>query len=468
MAFAHEIYLALAALVLFVFTLNEPTKGVPRKVALLLAAGAVISSICVFNGQAEMFSGSYRIDAFSQSFKVMIALGFFLVVAFGEGLNGIERKNEADYFMFLTLSILGLTFLVSANELLTLYIALELSSYSLYILVPLRRIEFDSQVEAGIKYVLFGAAASGITLFGMSYVFGLAHTTNIDELLKIYPQIASSTMGLVGLSMMFAGFFFKLAVFPFHLWTPDIYQGAANETSGIIATLPKIGAVAILIRLVGMGETASSFTALLSMLAIISMFFGNLSALVQTDVKRLLAFSSIAHAGYMLTGVLTNSINSHASVMYYVGGYLLMNLALFFVVYSIAPRGENITVDDLKGLHKRSPILAFTLAVGAFGLAGIPPTAGFAGKFFILTSAYEQGHKWLVILAALNTAIAIFYYLKMVKAAYSADPEEGIEVKSPVNNSITAKLLGAGFIASILALGAFPDAVINIFRNALS
>ena len=179
MTFAHEIYIALAALVLFILTLVEPGKGKPRFVALLLAAGAVISAVVAFGAHGELFYGTYRVDGFSQSFKLLIALGFLLVVLFGEGLRGVDEENEAEYFLFLSISVLGLTFLASSVELLTLYIALELSSYSLYIMVPLRRRGQDKHIEAGIKYVLFGAVASGVSLFGMSYVFGLAHQLNL-------------------------------------------------------------------------------------------------------------------------------------------------------------------------------------------------------------------------------------------------------------------------------------------------
>lgn len=467
--FAHEIYLSLTTLALFMVTLFDVEKATPRRFALALSAGGVLSALAAFGASGELFGQAYRVDAFSQTFKLLIALGFFLAIAFSEGLKGVEEEHRPEYYMFLSMSVLGLTLLSSATDLLALYIALELSSYSLYIMVPLRRKEQGHQIEAAIKYVLFGAATSGISLFGMSYVFGLAQTTNIDQLLKIYPAIAATPMGLVALSMMFAGFFFKLAMFPFHFWTPDIYEGAANETSAVIATLPKIGAVAILIRLGGMGENVASFAGLLGVLAALSMTYGNFSALMQTDLKRLLAFSSISHAGYMMTGILTGSVSGYAGAIYYVGGYLLMNLALFHVIYALSPRGENVSLADLKGLYRRSPVLAFTLLVGAFGLAGIPPTAGFAGKFMVLTAAFQKGYTWLVILAALNTAVSAFYYLKMVRAAYS--PEEntgGAELKPEVAVSVWAKGLAVGFTAAILIIGSLPDAFLNVFRSALS
>jgi NADH-quinone oxidoreductase subunit N len=466
MPFAHEIYLCLASLVLFGLCLAHPKPGAARRAALVLSAGAVATAVWAFGFRADLFSGTYRVDDFSQAFKILVALGFFLAVAFGEGLRGIDREHETDYFLFLSLSVLGLTFLTSSVELLTLYIALELSSYSLYILVPLRSGVHGRQAEAGIKYVLFGAVASGVSLFGMSYVFGLAKTTQLDELVRLFPQIAATPIGILALAMMLGGFFFKLALFPFHFWTPDIYQGTANETAGVIATLPKIGAVAVLIRLTGLaGHQGGTFTTVLMVLAALSMTYGNLAALVQTDLKRLLGFSSISHAGFMMMGILSGSIQGYAGAMYYVGGYLLMNLALFYVIYSLAPAGENVTLEHLTGLHKRAPLLAFTLATAAFGLAGIPPTVGFSGKFFVLTAALQQGHLALVIVAALNTAVGIFYYLKMVRASYSG--EAGETLGGPVPLSLLARALGCGFTLAILLVGAFPGPILDLLRHAV-
>ncbi len=467
MAFAHETYLCLAALALFFLSLAHTRPGTARRAALALSAVGVLTALWGLGARGDLFAGTYRVDAFSQAFKLMVALGFFLAVAFGEGLRGVEQEHEPEYFMFLSLSVLGLTFLVSGVELLTIFIALELSSYSLYILVPLRRPEYTWQVEAGIKYILFGALASGISLFGMSYVFGLAHTTRVDELLRVFPDLAASPLGLIGLTLMLGGFFFKLALFPFHLWTPDIYQGAANETSGVIATLPKIGAVAVLIRLTGLGGQESGFLLVLTLFAVLSMTYGNLAALVQEDLKRLLAYSSMSHAGFMMTGILSGSVQGYAGAMYYVAAYLLMNLALFYVIYSLSPRGENVTLDHLRGLHRRAPLLALTLAVASFGLAGIPPTAGFAGKFFVLAAALARGHLALVIIAALNTAISIFYYLKMVKAAYSPE-EEDAERGAAIGLSPLGWALGCAFVVSILLVGSLPGSILGWFHQALA
>jgi NADH-quinone oxidoreductase subunit N len=228
--------------------------------------------------------------------------------------------------------------------------------------------------------------------------------------------------------------------------------------------------VAVLIRLMGMADAASLLPTLLVLLAMLSMTFGNLAALVQTDLKRLLAFSSISHAGYMTMGILTGSISGYAGAMYYVGGYVLMNLALFYVIYNLSPEGKNVTIGDLRGLHQRSPMLALALAVGAFGLAGIPPTAGFAGKFFVLTAALQKGYLALVIVGAINTAIAIYYYLRIVRSAYTADSaaDAASEPTDRVALSAGGWALGLGFVVSILVVGTFPGPLMDLFRQALT
>jgi NADH-quinone oxidoreductase subunit N len=321
-------------------------------------------------------------------------------------------------------------------------------------------------MEAGIKYVLFGAAASGISLYGISYIFGMTHTTYLVDLVTIIPgMILQQPLIMIGLVMLLCGFFYKLALFPMHFWAPDVYEGAANETSSFVATLPKVGAVALLIRLIFLaGVDSAQFTWVLAILAVLSMTFGNLSALVQTDIKRLLAYSSIAHAGYIMVGLVCATELGFVSGIYYIAGYLVMNLACFFVIYNLAPNGENISFDDFKGLYKRSPLLAFTLAVGAFGMAGIPPTIGFTGKLFLFTAAIKKDMYALVILAVINTGVAVFYYLKMVRAAYSSVPSPMPKIQL----KFATTLLGIFFIVIILYLGTFPQGFIDVAKEAVA
>jgi len=462
-----ELTLLLMALVFFFVSLGNLKESRLRHLGLLLSAVAVIASVYSYGLKGSLFFDAYRVDAFSQLFKVIITFGLFIVIYLGEGLYGIDNTLRPEYYLFLTISAFGLVSMSSAVELITIIICLEISSFALFIIIPFRKQgAYRKQMEAGIKYALFGVAASGITLYGMSYIFGMTHTTYLADLMKIIPGvILEKPLLLIGLVMLLCGFFYKLALFPMHFWAPDVYEGAANETSSFVATLPKVAAVALLIRLISLaGAEAGQFTWVLMIFAVLSMTFGNLSALVQTDLKRLLAYSSIAHAGYLMIGLLCTSELGYLSGIYYITGYLFMNLACFFVIYHLAPQGENISFDDLKGLYKRSPLMALTLAVSAFGMAGIPPTIGFTGKLFIFTAAIKKDMYGLVILAVINTGIAIFYYLKMVRAAYTSVDEQ----VSPLNLRVSTSILGIFFIVIIILLGIFPQGFIDFAKEAVS
>jgi proton-translocating NADH-quinone oxidoreductase chain N len=465
--FLPELALLLTAVVFFFASLGKFKGTRLQGLGLLLSGIAVLVSLYSYGTEGSLFFNAYRVDAFSQIFKVIFAFGLFIVICLGNGLSGIDNTLQPEYYLFLTLSAFGLMVMSSAVELITIILCLEIHSFALFIIIPFRKQgAYRQQMEAGIKYALFGAAASGISLYGISYIFGMTHTTYLADLVKIMPAvILKKPLMLVGLVMLLSGFFYKLALFPMHFWAPDVYEGAANETSGFVATLPKVGAVALLIRLIVLaGVDATQFTWVLMIFAVLSMTFGNLSALVQNDIKRLLAYSSIAHAGYVMIGLLCASEFGYLSGIYYITGYLLMNLACFFVIYNLAPMGENITFADLSGLYKRSPLLALTLAVGAFGLAGIPPTIGFTGKLFLFTAAIKKDMYGLIILAVINTGIAIFYYLKMVRAAYTS-----VETQmSPLNLKLSTSILGIFLIVVIILLGTFPQGFMDVAKEAIA
>ena len=465
--FLPELSLLIMALVFFFASLVNLKETRLQALGLLFSAIAILVTVSTYEMEGTLFFNAYRVDAFSQIFKVIITFGLFIVIYLGKGLYGIDNTLRPEYYLFMTLSAFGLMCMSSAVELITIILSLEIHSFALFIIIPFRKHgAYRRQMEAGIKYALFGAAASGISLYGMSYIFGMTHTTYLADLVKIIPGvILNKPLMLIGLVMLLCGFFYKLALFPMHFWAPDVYEGAANETSGFVATLPKIGAVALLIRLISLaGTDAGQFTWVLMSFAVLSMTFGNLSALVQNDIKRLLAYSSIAHAGYVMVGLLCATDFGYLSGIYYIAGYLLMNLGCFFVIYNLAPQGENITFDDLGGLYKRSPLLALTLAVGAFGLAGIPPTIGFTGKLFLFTAAIKKDMYALVILAVINTGIGIFYYLKMVRAAYTSVDSQ----VSPLNLRLSTAVLGIFFIVIIILLGTFPQGFMDIAKDAVA
>lgn len=466
MLFLPELILILLVMVCFFASLGRVRTDLLLTAVMGLSALAFIATAMTFNQSGLLFFDAYQIDPLSQLFKMVLCAGLILVVWAGTGLRGIDARLHAEYYFFLAISTLGLVMLASAVELITIFLALEISSFALYVAIPFRQPHTSrQQYEASIKYVLFGAAASALSLFGMSYLFGLGGTTYLTQLAPLLPDLLSSQpLAVFGIILLLCGFFYKLALFPMHFWAPDVYQGAANETTTFIATLPKIGAVILLLRFVSMaGVDVAQLTWALGILAVASMTIGNLAALVQNDIKRLLAYSSVAHAGYILLAVLAGNVLGQAAAIYYVIGYLLMNLACFFVLYHLSSDSRNLGLDDLKGLYRRSPLLAFTLGAGVFSLAGIPPTIGFTGKFVIFTAAFEQGLYGLVILALINAAISIFFYLKIVRAAYlSSDQVQ----EQQISLGLGSKVLGFVLILAIVLLGILPQELLALAKAA--
>jgi NADH-quinone oxidoreductase subunit N len=460
MQFLPELTLLGASLIIFIISLGKADGNTTNNIALGLGIAIFGATILSYSQTGKLFFNAYRIDLFSQVFKILISGAMLIVLLFGNRLKGIPVKVRPEYYLFMFVSVLGLMMLVSSVELLSIFISLELSSFAVYIMVPMRDEsgEFRFQMEAGIKYLLFGVAATGFMLFGMSYMYGLTGSTELSVIVTKLTTIWDTPAAVIAMMMVVAGFFYKLAIFPFHFWVPDVYEGASNETTAFIASVPKLAAVAMLIRLISLfsGE-GHVILNLLMVCAVASMFYGNLSALIQKDVKRMLGFSGIAHAGFVLLGILTFQIAGYANAMYYIVGYVLMNLACFLVICTVSEKGENLMIEDLSGLHKRSPIMAFTLAVGLFSLAGIPPFVGFMGKFMLLTGAFVEGHRIVVILAAINTAIAIYYYLSVIRVTYTTDPERRAIVKPTIVISATAVFL----LVAIVVMGVLPQQFIN-------
>lgn len=354
--------------------------------------------------------------------------------------------------------------LVSAVELISIVISLEISSFSLYAIVPLRRSQGKMQLEASIKYLFFGAIATGIMLYGMGYLYGMAHSTYLGDIMPKLPSYLSQPLGVIALILTLTAFFFKLSLFPLHFWAPDIYEGASNVTTAFIATVPKIAATALLMRLVFLASPAPSELALIILIfAALSMTLGNLVGLVQKDLKRLLAYSGIAHAGYLMMAMLTLNKDSGAAAIYYMTVYLFMNLACFYAIVILSRRGENVAVSDLAGLYKRSPLLAFTVAVAAFSLAGIPPAGGFTGKLFLFVSAFRAGYLSIVLIGAVNAVVSLFYYLNLVRMSYSRESEGG----NAIELALHEKALCYIFNVFIIYLGIMPYGLIDIFRRAL-
>ena len=456
-------YLAGAVVFLFLSMGKRTASGRDYQVAMILAALGVIICLGTVHQEALLFFKALRVDLFSQVFKVLLALALFLIICLCPRLDGIAQRHHADFYLLLFTCTLAMMLLVSAVHILSIYLALELSSYSLYILVALRR-DRAMALEAVLKYFLIGIFASAVMLFGMALLYSAARVTYVTEMVQVLPGMMNNPAVVIGLVLTLCGFFFKLAVFPFHFWAPDVYQGAAHQVTAYIATASKVAAIAILTRMLAVTGPGSIYLVhVLVTLAIVSMTVGNLAAIVQKDLKRLLAYSTVAHAGYVLIGILSLSPDGYTSAIFYAMALMVMEFTAFLVVVEVAGNGDNIEVSQLAGLHRRSPLLALALLVTAFSLAGIPPTIGFTGKLLVFVAAMQQGYFTLVLIAMINVVISLYYYLLVIKAAYLTEPDQP---QSAIELSVPLRILTGVLVGVMLVAGIFPRYLIELAAAA--
>ena len=451
-----EAALAVTALLIFAALMTERRRTERARAAAFTGGILVLAAslLTLGGGRSEdFFWATYRVDPFSQLVKVAVAAGFLLSAAIVKDGEGQREDARAEIFFFLLTSAAGLVALASAVELVSLYLSLEIASFSLFVLVPLRD-RFELGREAALKFIVVGLASSAVTLFGLSLVVGFTGTTRIDEIALQLPGLAGEPAAVFGLALFLAGLAFKLAVFPFHFWAPDVYQGASHGVAAFVATASKVGAIAVLARLISLAELGGTqLVTALAVMAAVSMTLGNLVAIVQRDLKRMLAYSAIAQAGYVVVGLVAFTPDGTAAALFYGLLYLLMNSAAFLVVARVAADGSNPTLDDLRGLHRRSPLLAATLLLALFALAGVPPTAGFVGKWFLFSAAMSQGWWFLVLLGALNSTVSVYYYLVAVKHAYLLPDERN---RGPLPLSAADRALCYALSGAVVLFGVYP------------
>lgn len=452
-----------AALIFLVLSCRPPIPRRDYSVALTLATVSVIAAVASVSMKGDLFNGTYRVDLFSQVFKACLTMGFFLVVCLCSELASVAPERHGEFYGLTALCTLAMMLMISATHLLGVYLALELSSYSLYILVLLRRQTYWG-LSSGLRYFLVGICASAMMLFGLALIYGISGTLRLDTLAMVTPTHASALMLGGGVLLTLGGFFFKLAIFPFHFWAPDAYEGAPNQVAAFISTASKVAAVAVLVRVTAPLHNMSDLVVKeLIVLAVISMTVGNLAAIGQKDFKRLMAFSSIAQAGYLLIGILCMSPAGYAGAGFYVIAVLVMKFTCFMVMIKIAGDGRNLQLEELAGLHRRAPLLALALMLALFGLAGIPPTIGFSGKLLIFKAAIDQGYLSLVVIAMINVAISLYYYLLVLKAAYLDEPATSAP---PLVVSLPTRTLALVMIIFIAVIGFYPTTLIDLMSTA--
>jgi len=458
-----EIVIGCAAAFFFCCSLFGVEKNMPR-FAVGWAALGLIAALISLNGNAELFHGAYKIDRFSRFFALCISAAFLVFMIITVKLEEIERSLKTDFYFFITISTLGIMMVTAATELLTLFIALEISSYPLYVITSYRK-GLGFQFEASAKYLVFGVVSTGLMVYGISYLYGALGSTFISDMIVALPSHLYDPLTLVGVILFMAGIFYKIAAFPFHFWAPDVYSGAPVEVVAFIASMPKLAAVALLARVGGTFMDFEVLAPALAILAVLSMTAGNLLALAQNELKRLLAYSAVSHAGYILLGVLAASQGGLNAAMFYGAVYALMSLTASLVAIQIVSKGKNdIPLTDLRGLWRRAPFLAVVFTIALVSLAGLPPTAGFTGKLLLITAAWKAGWLWTAVFAVLNSLLGMFVYLNIIRMSLVDDQEGDASIVTGPLLQTTATVMGFG----ILFFGMLPNGLLAMARQALA
>ncbi len=403
------------------------------------------------------FSNMVRVDNFSVFFHFLVIAIAAIVILSSFEYMAVQRIRAGEYYALILFGVVGMALMSSAVELVLIFVALEISSISTYILAGFRRSEASSS-EASLKYFLLGSFATAFFLYGVAMMFGATGSTNIDVISQKLQAGPVQVLVFVAMALMFVGLGFKVAAAPFHIWTPDVYEGAPAPVVGFMSTAPKAAAFAVLLRVVFVINAPGRFW-LIWLAAALSMTLGNLGALVQTNVKRLLAYSSIAHAGYVLVAfAMTTPENSSAGVsaaIFYTAAYAAMNVGAFAVVSHFASAGERyVTLEDYEGLGRTSPILAATLTIFLLSLIGIPMTGGFFAKFYVFSAALRANLIWLALIAAVNSAIGAYYYLRIIVMMYMREPRKAVPV-APIPFGLGTAL--ALSVVATLYLGLLPN-----------
>jgi NADH-quinone oxidoreductase subunit N len=420
--------LSLAALLLLGLELWPASARSNRGAVLTLLAllGAGAAAFIAQDVKFRAFSGMFVQDGFTVFFTLLFTGIAALVVLLSWDYVKRTRVNHAEFYALLLLATVGMIVMAASADLITVFLGLELMSLALYVLVGFRRSRLESN-EAALKYFLLGAFASGFLLYGIALLYGATGTTNLNEMgayLADTPLLANPML-VVGALLLLVGFAFKISAVPFHMWTPDAYEGAPTTVTAFMSAGAKAAGFAALLRVLlrALGGIHADWTPILTWVAILTMTVGNVTALLQNNVKRMLAYSSIAHAGYVLVAVVAGGPEASAAALFYLVAYSLMNLGAFGVLALLGrDQEERVLVGDLAGAGFRSPLLGLAMAGFMLSLGGIPPTAGFIAKVYVFGSAVEQGHVPLVIVAVLNSVVAVYYYLRVVVSLYMDEP----------------------------------------------
>jgi NADH-quinone oxidoreductase subunit N len=430
----------------------------------------VVTGYLVLRYQPETavnaFNGMFIRDGLSTILKVFALLSTILVFIYGRPYLVDRKLFLGEFYTLMLFAVIGVMLLVSAGNLVMIYLGLELLTLSSYALVALNR---DSSLssEAAIKYFVLGALSSGLLLYGMSMIYGATGTLGLAQLHEAVPHSAMPHLLVFGLVFMVIGVAFKLGVAPFHMWIPDVYEGSPTAVTAFIGSASKLAAFGMAFRLLasGMGDFAQHWQIMLAALAVVSLAIGNVVAIVQSNLKRLLAYSTISHMGYLLLGLVNAGAEGYSAAMFYAVSYALMSTAAFGVILALSRAGfECENIDDFKGLNQRAPWMAFLMMLSLFSLAGVPPLFGFFAKLLVLQAAVHAGMLWLAIVGAVFAIIGLYYYLRVVKVMYFDKPEAGTEVR--LQPDFTLRLVLSLNALVLLGLGLYWGPLLSWCKQA--
>ena len=444
--------------------------------AAIAALGVLLVTSLSGNGSCGQFGtafgGMFINDALSLFFKQLFIVGAILVLFMAaEFSDKLAEGSVAEYYSLIVFALAGMLFAASSNDFTMLFVSIELITITFYVLVSFQRSKLQS-LEAGVKYLILGALSSSFMVFGIALIWGTTGELNFTKLAAVAPQFADSQIFLLGVLLVLVGLGFKIAAFPFQIWAPDVYQGAPTPTTAFLAIGSKAAGFVLLLRVLftAVPSVTAHWANLLIVISGITILYGNLCAIPQRNLKRLLGYSSIAHAGYLLLGVAALSASGQSALMYYLAGYVFTVMAGFFVITLVLRHLATEDISGLAGLNQRSPLLAATLTIAMVSLAGIPPLAGFFGKFVLLKAVIEaaqatgnHGYYCLAFTALAGVIISLYYYFGVIRAIYwSKDPTD----LSPIELSSPAKLSLWACLAGIFWLGLFPNTVLNMTNLA--
>jgi NADH-quinone oxidoreductase subunit N len=448
-----EMLLATLALVLvLVAAYGGEGASNARRVTRIALGGIVLALALIWSGTTgdeTAFGGMFRADSFADYMKILVLLGTFGALYMSITPLAKDDINKPEFALLVMLALVGMMLMISANDLMSLYMAVELQSLPLYVVAAMRTNSLRSS-EAGLKYFLLGALSSGMLLYGASLVYGFAGTTSFSGIAAAVSADQLPAVFIVGMVFMVSGIAFKISAAPFHMWTPDVYQGSPSPVTALFAIAPKVAAMALMMRLTygAFGSIEAEWSQVLVALSIASMVVGALGAIMQTDIKRMMAYSSIAHMGYALAGLAAGTQQGALGVMIYMTGYIFMGAGAFAIILLMRRDGQSATrIADLQGLSRTHPMLALGLMVMMFSMAGIPPLAGFFGKWYVFLAAVNAGLIPLAVIGVVMSVVGAFYYLRIIKIMYFEDADEPLDTEIPVANKI---VLGVSIVVILL------------------